>query len=216
MSKEKISFAIGIATINQYNLLKSFLLKYNIQFPLTDIFIIDNGNQGIKEDKELSGKLESVYVPQSPLSVAASWNYLCKAIFQIHTHAFILNDDVWVDKTEYELYNYLTLWQDFNFFVSQKGYCSFVISKKCFKEIGQFDENFKGAYFEDNDYSRRMYLSKVDELRTSFLNPRIYNESSSIKKDQSLNVNFINNAEYYKSKWGGDRGGESFKTPFNK
>lgn len=213
---DKISLAIGIPTINRYDLLKPFLKKYNTQFPLTDIFIIDNGNQGIKEDREIAGTIESIYVPSEPQSVAASWNYLCRTIFHGHTHALILNDDIWLDRLEYEIYEYIKYWRGGDFFMSRKGFCSFIITKKCFKEIGLFDENFKGAYFEDNDYLIRMKLAKSRITETVILDPKIHNESSSIERNQCLNTNFENNAKYYADKWGGNRNGEKFLTPFNK
>ena len=43
----KNNFAIGIPTLNRADLLNPTLTKYFKQFPNTDIYIIDNGNQSI-------------------------------------------------------------------------------------------------------------------------------------------------------------------------
>ena len=43
-------FAIGIPTLNRYDLLKPSLMLYTRDFPTTSIFVLDNGNQGIVQD----------------------------------------------------------------------------------------------------------------------------------------------------------------------
>lgn len=207
-----MNFAIGIPTINQWPLLKGTIEKYLIQFPSTQIFIVDNGKQGIDINEELVFVIEST----QPKSVAASWNQLSRLIFrQGHTHALILNDDVVLTKKQKEVDQLLSLHDNDDFIVSQTGFCSFMLPKQTFQAIGGFDENFKGAYFEDNDYERRLKLAKMSIARTSFLNPQVIEESASIKKDPSLNKNFQPNSEYYKRKWGGYRGGETFILPFD-
>ena len=46
-----MKFAIGIPTLNRYDLLKPSLMLYlQRDFPTIDIFIMDNGNQGIVND----------------------------------------------------------------------------------------------------------------------------------------------------------------------
>jgi GT2 family glycosyltransferase len=206
------TFAIGIPTINRYDLLRPFLKEYLVNFPLTEIYIIDNGNQGIIED-DITVHL---IIPEQPLGVAASWNLLCDKIFKKHKFALILNDDILLNKNDLGIFNFLTLNKGGDFYVSQNGFCSFILPKETFQKIGAFDERFVGAYFEDRDYERRMILAKMKVIRHAFLNPSIFNESSSIKKDEALNKNYKNNWQYYCEKWGGSIGGEKYLTPFNK
>lgn len=212
MDSVKPTFAIAIPTINQWDLFKPFLESYFSSFPLTDIYVLDNGNQNI-DSVDL---MLHIIKPAERMSVAASWNHMCNLIFKKHNYALVLNDDVLLDKTIGQLIDFLTLHANHDFFVSQHGLCSFVLPKRTFRSIGSFDENFKGAYFEDTDYEMRIKLAKLKVLRHSFLNPKIYNVSSSIKKDKSLNDNFENNRDYYIRKWGGTVGGETYLTPFNK
>lgn len=206
------TFRIGIPTINRYDLLKPSLEKYLASFPDTKIFIIDNGKQGI----DIEAKNLHIIRPLEPLSVAASWNVLCNFIFRESKYALILNDDVFFDKRQHEVHEFLSIHFHADFYMSLKGYCSFIMPKLTYRSVGKFDESFEGAYFEDNDYSRRLYLAKADVLKHKFLNPGVYNESMSIVKDPSLKNNYDKNLIRYTEKWGGPVGGETFLKPFNK
>jgi hypothetical protein len=42
------SFAIGIPTLNRFDLLHPALMFYKQDFPNTKIYVVDNGNQNIK------------------------------------------------------------------------------------------------------------------------------------------------------------------------
>jgi GT2 family glycosyltransferase len=83
------------------------------------------------------------------------------------------------------------------------------------KQLGGFDEGFKVAYHEDNDFCYRMRLAGMERLNTSFLNPVVYRNSMTIAKQPTLNQHFMENREYYFRKWGGYPNEETFKTPFN-
>lgn len=206
------TFAIGIPTINRYDLLAPFLKNYMANFPNTLIYVLDNGLQEI----EVQGKNFHLITSSEPKGVAASWNALCNFIFKEHNYALILNDDVFFDKTQHQVHEFLAIHHQPDFYISQKGYCSFIMPKVTFNRVGKFDESFKGAYFEDNDYNRRMYLDRSLVLKHKFLNPGIYNESSSISKDKSLNANYDRNLVHYEEKWGGCVGAEKYLKPFNK
>ena len=84
--------------------------------------------------------------------------------------------------------------------------------------IGPFDQIFFPAYFEDNDYSRR--LTRFPRAGTVYkrdgrLTPRLHRKSMSILKDRKLNANFGTNATKYIAKWGGLPGHETFADPYN-
>lgn len=207
----KNSFAIGIPTINQWPQLKEYLEKYVLLFPETHFYIVDNGNQGI------SFKHNNVHVIRmaTPKSVAASWNYICERSFETRSHALILNDDILLNKNYQQITWLIHRYEKTDFLISMKGFCSFILPKNTFRTIGGFDENFKGAYFEDSDYSRRLMLGNKDVVRSPILDPEIFNESASVKANPSLNKSFEANRDYYIKKWGGTLNGETFKTPFN-
>jgi hypothetical protein len=51
--------------------------------------------------------------------------------------------------------------------------------------------------------------------QTELLNPEVYNQSMSIRKDPQLNKNFEENKARYLKKWGGVPTEEKYLTPYN-
>ncbi len=93
-------------------------------------------------------------------------------------------------------------------------FSAFMLTKKCYNEVGQFDENFYPAYFEDNDYHYRLYLKGIKAI--NYPMAVYYHFGSRSKKFiNNFNTLFEKNREYYKKKWGGIPGEEIFKSPFN-
>jgi GT2 family glycosyltransferase len=95
---------------------------------------------------------------------------------------------------------------------------AFAITKKCLDEIGLYDENFYPVYYDDTDYSYRMKLAgaKRDLCYPKRISQKL---GGAVASDQELfdlywkNVSHIH--DYFTRKWGGEAGGEIFKTPFN-
>lgn len=94
---------------------------------------------------------------------------------------------------------------------------------------GRFDENFHGAYFEDQDFHQRILRAGFDASKTA---SAVYYHfgSRTIKVDTELNNNnyetYEKNRNYFALKWGYDAHGRGFtneervefgyKTAFNK
>lgn len=208
----KTKLVVGIPTINRADLLNDALAKYFEDFENTEIAICDNGNQDIitREKKFM------IYKPQANLGVSGSWNMIMDYADKIRgTHVLMLNDDIYLGKTEKQIVRMIELFSHEDFFNSLMNWSVWVLSVKAWKKVGNFDENFFPAYFEDNDYCYRMRLNKIQRMNTDYLNPVIYRNSQTIEKDPSLNSRFMNNRQYYASKWGGLPNEETFKKPFN-
>ena len=208
----KTKLVVGIPTINRADLLNDALAKYFEDFENTEIAICDNGNQDIitREKKFM------IYKPQANLGVSGSWNMIMDYADKIGgTHVLMLNDDIYLGKTEKQIVRMIELFSHEDFFNSLMNWSAWVLSVKAWKKVGNFDENFFPAYFEDNDYCYRMRLNKIQRMNTDYLNPVIYRNSQTIEKDPSLNSRFMNNRQYYASKWGGLPNEETFKKPFN-
>jgi GT2 family glycosyltransferase len=204
---------IGIPTINRADLLNEALIKYFEDFIETEIVIVDNGNQDIviRENKFF------IYRPHQNLGVSGSWNIIMDYADKVNaTHVLMLNDDIYLGKTEEQILRMIDLFQHIHFFNSFMNWSSWILSVEAYKKIGNFDENFFPAYFEDNDYCYRMRLNEFERYNTDYLNPVVYRNSQTILKDSSLNQNFNKNRQYYASKWGGLPSEETFITPFNK
>lgn len=206
-------FAIGIPTLNRLDLLHPALLFYIHDFPETKIYIVDNGNQSI-ESKFKHPNVEVIYVGEN-LGVATSWNFLCKKIYENHEYALILNDDIYLGRKEWEVINLLDNFKKF-FYCTMLDWCAFIVPKKTFKVIGDFDEQFFPAYYEDNDYHYRIKLKGESIFNIPFLNPFLYQASKSAEKDPTILPKVKNNKELYIKKWGGEPNKETFKKPYNK
>lgn len=97
-------------------------------------------------------------------------------------------------------------------------YSCFVIKPHFFRHrFGEFDENFKPAYFEDNDMHYRLELAGA--LYGVHEGARIYHKGSVTQNMDGQRVvsheQFEANRAYYTSKWGGWPREEKFVTPFD-
>lgn len=108
-------------------------------------------------------------------------------------------------------------YKDFGY-VETPDFSCFGISQACFEQVLYFDEGFYPAYFEDNDYHYRMRLAGIKAVcntgnpywhygsRTKQANPEL---------DEYIRYCYAQNREYYITKWGGEPGEETYKTPFD-
>lgn len=207
-----MNFCILIPTVNRKDLLVPALEYYNKNMPNTDVFVWDNGNQLIPQ----MNRLETVVVFKN-YGVSKSWNCLINlAINRGYDNFLILNDDVIYQGGEEYINRLISNENKTRFYRCGAIYnwSVFILNKSIFNQIGPFDENFKGCYFEDNDYEYRMRIGGVDVVFDQNLNPAVYLNSQSIAKDPLLS-NFIDNRDYFIKKWGGQPGEEKYKTPFN-
>lgn len=209
----KTKFAIGIPTYNRADLLLPALMFYAQDYPNTEIFVIDNGKQDIKFNKSIPNL--TIIESDTNIGVAASWNKLCDIIFDKCDYAMILNDDIYLGRKEWEIDNFLTNYKK-DLYISTQDWCSFILPKKTFEQIGRFDEQFYPAYFEDNDYTYRLILNSKSIFQVPFLNPFIYKSSQSILKEPSLRDGYLLNEKRYFEKWGGKPKFEKFRKPYNK
>ena len=89
----------------------------------------------------------------------------------------------------------------------------FIINRKAWQTIGEFDENFYPAYFEDCDYKYRAKLAGVP-IYPCLKGPCRFVTSGTAAKDRSILDFSIKNRDYFIEKWGGEPGNEVFTTPF--
>lgn len=98
------------------------------------------------------------------------------------------------------------------------NFSAFMINKRCWEEVGEFDTGFFPAYFEDNDYHYRI---KLAGLKAIVYPPAMFYHYGSRTQNESnptpivASIRFEANRAYYIEKWGGAPGGERFKVPFD-
>ena len=213
MKNQEIKLVLAIPTINRADLLNEALAKYFEDFKDTHIAICDNGNQDILTREENF----MIYRPQENLGVAKSWNMLMDYSEKIGaTHVLMLNDDIYLGKTETELYMLIKNDIDADFINSFHNWCSYILRVDIWKKAGKFDEEFFPAYFEDNSFDYKMTLVGAKKSWTSFLDPIVYRNSMTIAKDPTLNQKFMQNKQMYLNMWGGLPSEEKYKTKFGK
>jgi GT2 family glycosyltransferase len=206
-----MAHCILIPTINQKQLLLNALDWY-LANTSTDIYVLDNGKQGLASG---TPRLK-IFELEKPLGVAASWNWLIKkAIKKGHDNFLVLNDDIVLKKYPEEIDAIIEGYK--GVFLRPRpafNWSVFILSKYIFETVGEFDESFERCFYEDNDYEYRMKLLGFPIIFRDELSPDVYNNSESTKANPLLG-DFLGNREYYIQKWGGLPTEEKYDTPFN-
>lgn len=224
---------VGIPVLNRFDLLERAIMA--LDYEPMELFVINNNtvdeaNQ--RRFEELKGRFKfDSFSPRYNLGVAASWNRIITTAWSRgYEFVYIGSNDtmlgagtlkalVEMEKPEPEC---LWMVNHFNF------WC---LRLSAVPKIGLVDENFMPAYFEDNDYHRRIKLAGLDWVhmgdRAFEKNRRTVPAVSSnhlgsqtVRSDHEYaihNGNTFNNwnRNHYIMKWGGMPGSESFTTPYN-
>lgn len=82
------------------------------------------------------------------------------------------------------------------------NFSCFGLTPRCIKRVGIFDEGFKLAYFEDNDYHHRMNLEGVRNHCDMWAAFTHYGSRSIREGGVKHEPFFSNNREYFRNKWG--------------
>jgi GT2 family glycosyltransferase len=197
---------------------------------------IDSASKGnVKPDHYVvfdnGGALDPLYLPDvnvfiysvyGNMGVAAAWNYFLKNIPEIR---IIVNDDViFFDDTIERLIEAYD--EDFLIYPdgapSANSFSCFILPDKVVNEVGYFDEKLSPgyAYFEDNDYHRRMKSHGYDIKGVP--DCRIKHEGSATLDSYTLfemerhHERFRLAQRNYVAKWGGLPGKERFTIPYNR
>jgi GT2 family glycosyltransferase len=213
----KNKFAIGIPTLNRADLLIPSLERYSKDFEGIDILVIDNGCQKDLFDWiSKSGNAHIQYVCNKVnIGVAGSWNCILHNLLNSHQYVLVLNDDVYLGKHKNEIDEIIDKSQS-QLIVGEMFFSVFIISRNLFYRVGNFDDGFYPAYFEDSDYLYRLKLLDISVEVNSLLNPSIYRECQTYEKDNELvNKSRAINRERYIKKWGGLPLLEKYNTPYN-
>ena len=154
-------------------------------------------------------------------SVASSWNKgMSIALEKGFNHAIIANDDTRLVEGSLSTLIHETAHGKIFAFPRDIGssFAFFAVNIKMMKNLGEFDERFSPAYFEDND---AIYRAKLAKLDYSFSNDVLVEHEGSatqFKNPQNPVVShemFRGLQDTYVQKWGGLPGSETYTTPFN-
>lgn len=106
---------------------------------------------------------------------------------------------------------------------SANSFSLYKISKQMWLDVGPFDEQFIPAYFEDNDYHRRMLLHEkkyditpIEDAEYIHMHGGSLTRRALSERDQNLmHAWFRRNQQYYIWKWGGLPHHERYTLPYN-
>lgn len=97
---------------------------------------------------------------------------------------------------------------------SGRVFACFIITKKEYIFLGRIDTNFYPVYYEDRDFLYKMHLNKC--RFGCVLDIQVQHLAGSTVRDAGSYAGFLARSdEYYKKKWGGSPGNETFIIPFN-
>lgn len=206
-------FIVGIPTLNRYDLLPGCIrsiLESSVQ--PKKIVIIDNGGGWEGFDSPLI----EVIRPGTNLGVAASWNLILKRSLPIQT--IIASDDIVFGKNT--LQKMLECEADFVVADESSAFTAFLVRQSCWDDVGEFDEEFRVAYCEDNDYAWRLNLTGRKLICPSSdghrnLGPSATRAAMSPQDRAAIDHQAAANRARYTHKWGGPPHQERFATPFN-
>jgi len=207
-------YAAFIPVVNRLDLLRDVILAVS---PLwDDLTIIDNSTDYIEAKPEPI----KVFHPPVPLSFTQSMNWEIEETlrhgktFCVHMH----NDAIIPEGTCEQLLAYA---RDIASKKKRWGVIYTLYDILCvynpavYEEIGGYDTNF-AAYFSDNDFFRRMELAGWERINSGIQVGHV--GSQTISSDAYLrhvnSITFPLYREYYRAKWGGEIGAETFTHPF--
>lgn len=221
-------------TLNQHdNLLKWCHAAMTGTLKPDQLLIIDNSGRYLSEDIDFGNYPVEVLYQDENLGCGPSWNVFLEEIYGNSTYdtdfppdhyCIIANDDVFVhEQTIEHLINAAEQDEDNVFFHgsghSGNSFSLFLLTQPGYIEVGGFDEMFWPAYFEDNDYHRRLRLQGLDIVG---INEATFDHigSATVKtftpeQQRVQNERFRRNQFYYQLKWGGLPGHEIYSEPFN-
>lgn len=183
-------------------------LKSAFEGELVPDYALVIDNSGGKAYNYVQSFCRVIYQPMPyNLGVARSWN-LAFAMFGNET-LIISNDDVlfypntikcMVENKDRAHFIYPRT-------LPENMFSLFLMSYYTWLTVGPFDQNFYPAYFEDNDYHRRMKLRNISELCVDVEYGHVGSATIKTYSPEEMerhHESFRRNERYYKQKWGLD------------
>lgn len=216
----------GIPTFTQFDRTEQAVLSlFKGSLVPDQIAILDNSGTGAAYDalKHLTEQYKMVHIlPRSENIVAGAWNDIMGLMPDGYT--IIANDDVIPHtgsiKALIDAANQrpdVAMWNGSGH--SGNSYSFFLLQRWAYEQVGRFDERFKPAYYEDNDYDYRLRILAGLLREEVPLATFDHVGSATLKAMTQIQRNAVHlanrkNLAYYISKWGGKPTLERYTEPF--
>jgi GT2 family glycosyltransferase len=184
---------LGVPTLNRYDLLHRMLQSVLSGSVVPDrIVIVDNG-QRLRDRYDENERVEVVR-PAGNLGVAASWNHLLRRYAE--HDVIVSNDDLTVRREGIERLTApeapCVLGGGFSLFLWRPGLT---------KEIGEFDEGFWPAYYEDADMMLRLHRAGIPVARVRDVVDK-HDRSATVKRNPAIKHLAAGCRARFIAKWG--------------
>jgi len=187
------------------------------------IVIVDNANG---QSAALLAGIETIYpnveiIVRKENILSGAWNDIMRLGAE---YTIIANDDVIPDPHSIEalvgaaiLEPDVAMWNGSGH--SGNSYSFFLLTQWAYAQVGPFDEGFKPAYFEDNDFDYRLIHIHLLTRREVPLATFQHVGSATVKSMTPTQQNeqhllFRKNRRRYVLKWGGEPAHETYKVEF--
>jgi len=160
---------IGALCLIKVDLLKRLINSIDYDVDVFVILLQGNVHFNINEINNVFIKKFVIINASFNIGVSRGWNYIIQHFPS--TYWIICGDDTYFEKGSLKkIYDYMitdgALNNVFiNYYLKLQNdivcteFTNFILTNKIFDKIGLFDENIYPAYFEDNDYWKRIALS---------------------------------------------------------
>lgn len=214
---------VGVASISDPEMLKACILSLREQRGLSseDVYVVCNSGRVLEECRAWERLGVNVRYPGTNIGTCASWNWFVScASVSLRLGVLILGDDVVLrDPETYASMCRAVAGETRAFWeIKGLGFSGFGLPLAVTEEVGLFDENLWPAYFEDNDYHRRVNLRGIPTR--SLHTPFDHVGSGSLRRWTEWEwwnaaYAFVTNSSWYMEKWGGPPGREVFEEPWD-
>ena len=190
-----------VPVLSRHDLLDRMIKSIN--YPIRELVIIDNGAKTHSWEPTWNQWISKIWHLKMPnnLGVAGSWNLGIKST-PMAEYWLISNFDVEWGGDSLKMFQELSGSNKLLLSNGSPEWCAFSVGWKVVDEIGLFDEAFHPAYFEDNDFERRLKNKGNNlEIERSFI-PISHENSSTLKSgfQEANKATFSNNESYYREK----------------
>lgn len=216
--------ALGIPSLNNFDLLVRCIDSALAGDLAPDVvFVMDNSAGAYPEgwQDRYEGRV-LVARPGHNMGVAVSWNAMVHLALGSDARWIVLsNDDIAFAADTIERLVAVAEGDQTAGIVSPiegQRFACFLLNPIAYREVGPFDEIFHPAYFEDNDYHRRLSLagwsSPVALSAIEHVGSATF-QAKNPAEQAAHHAMFARNQRRYLAKWGGLPGQERYATPYD-
>ena len=197
---------LGVPVLTRPDLL--YRMLGTVDHPVGTLVIVDNGRGVVEQDRvrdALGDWCDDVYILRMPsnLGVAGAWNLIVKST-PFAPWWLVANFDITWPAGSLARFADEARTDALLLSGGSPAWCAFALGEDVVTRVGLFDEGIHPAYFEDDDYTRRVQRARLPILPTTI--PVHHDNSSPLAAGygDANNRTFTANAAYYGRKVAND------------